>query len=139
MNIWTTSDASSPELKTYIPQSKYGFVLLTTRNQQLATSLVGPEVISIHEMDDKMATDLLRASLIRKDLVNDSQTTTQLLCQLSCLPLAIIQAASYMNQTGISVATYVSLLERQENEMVELLSQDFEDEGINNSVAVTWL
>ena len=143
MNIWTTSDASSPALKTYIPQSKYGFVLFTTRNQQLATSLVGPEVISIPEMDDKMATDLLRASLIRKDLVNDSQTTTQLLCQLSCLPLAIIQAASYMNQTGISVATYLSLLERQENEMVELLSQDFEDEWryaeSKNPVAVTWL
>ncbi|KAN0083910.1 hypothetical protein V8E54_002998 [Elaphomyces granulatus] len=124
MNIWTTSDSSSPTLKTYIPQSKYGFILFTTRNQQLATSLVGPEVISIPEMDDKMATDLLR--------VVDS-----------CLPLAIIQAASYMNQTGISVATYLSLLERQENEMVELLSQDFEDEWryaeSTNAVAVTWL
>jgi nucleoside phosphorylase/tetratricopeptide (TPR) repeat protein len=143
MNIWTTSDAPSPTLKTYIPQSKYGFVLFTTRNQQVATSLVGPEVISIHEMDDKMATDLLRASLIHKDLVNDSQPTTQLLRQLSCLPLAIIQAASYINQTGISVATYLSLLERQENEMVELLSQDFEDEWryaeSKNPVAVTWL
>ncbi|KAN0083379.1 hypothetical protein V8E54_002467 [Elaphomyces granulatus] len=143
MNMWTTSDASSPALKTYIPQSRYGFVLFTTRNQQVATSLVGPEVISIHEMDDKMATDLLRASLIRKDLVNDSQTTTQLLHQLSCLPLAIIQAASYLNQTGISVATYLSLLEREENEMVELLSQDFEDEWryaeSKNPVAVTWL
>ena len=143
MNIWATSDGSSPALKTYIPQSKYGFVLFTTRNQQLATSLVGPEVISIPEMDDRMAIDLLRASLVRKDLLNDPQTTTQLLHQLSCLPLAIIQAASYMNQTGISVATYLSLLERQENEMVELLSQDFEDEWryaeSKNAVAVTWL
>ncbi|KAN0087051.1 hypothetical protein V8E54_000739 [Elaphomyces granulatus] len=143
MNMWTTSDGSSPVLKTYIPQSKYGFVLFTTRNQQLATTLVGPEVISIPEMDDKMATDLLRASLIRKDLVNDSQPTAQLLCQLSCLPLAIIQAASYMNQTGVSVATYLSLLEGQENEIVELLCQDFEDEWryaeSKNPVAVTWL
>ncbi|KAN0087059.1 hypothetical protein V8E54_000747 [Elaphomyces granulatus] len=143
MNMWTTSDGSSPVLKTYIPQSKYGFVLFTTRNQQLATTLVGPDVIGIPEMDEKMATDLLRASLIRKDLVNDSQTTTQLLRQLSCLPLAIIQAASYMNQTGISVSTYLSLLERQENEIVELLSQDFEDEWryveSKNPVAVTWL
>ncbi|KAN0087046.1 hypothetical protein V8E54_000734 [Elaphomyces granulatus] len=143
MNMWTTSDGSSPVLKTYIPQSKYGFVLFTTRNQQLATSLVGPDVISIPEMDDKIATDLLRASLIRKDLVNDSQPTAQLLCQLSCLPLAIIQAASYMNQTGVSAATYLSLLERQENEIVELLSQDFEDEWryaeSKNPVAVTWL
>ncbi|KAN0084700.1 hypothetical protein V8E54_001167 [Elaphomyces granulatus] len=72
-----------------------------------------------------MVTSLLRASLIRKDLMNDSQTTTQLLCQLSCLPLAIIQAANYMNQTGIS-----SL-------------EDFEDKWryteCKNPVAVTWL
>jgi hypothetical protein len=112
MNIWTTSDGSSPALKTYIPQSKYGFVLFTTRNRQLATKLVGPEVIDIPQMDDKMATDLLRASLIDKDLVNDHQTTTQLLHQLSCLPLAIIQAASYINETEISIATYLSLLAR---------------------------
>jgi hypothetical protein len=80
-------------------------------------------------MDNKMATDLLRASLIRKELVDDSQTTcyaTPVPIQLSTINI-IIQAASYMNQTGIYVATYVSPLERQENEMVELLSQDFED------------
>ena len=142
-NIWLTSDGSSPALNTYLPQSKYGFVLFTSRNRQLATKLVGPDVIKICQMDDKMATDLLRASLIDKNLVNDHQTTTQLLHQLSCLPLAITQAASYINETEISVATYLSLLQSQENVMVELLSQDFEDEwryaGINNSVAVTWL
>ena len=106
MNIWAASDGSPPVLKTYIPQSNYGFVLFTTRSQQLATKLVGPEVIIIPEMDYKLATDLLRASLIHKDLGNDHQTTTQLLRQLSCLPLAIIQAASYMNETGMSVDTY---------------------------------
>ena len=143
MNIWLTSDGSSSVLDTYLPQSKYGFVLFTSRNRQLATKLVGPDVINICQMDDKMATDLLRASLIRKDLVNDHQTTAQLLRQLSCLPLAITQAASYINETEISVTTYLSLLQSQENMMVELLSQDFEDEwryaGINNSVAATWL
>jgi hypothetical protein len=94
-------------------------------------------------MDDRMAMDLLRVSLIDKNLVNDYQTTRQLLRQLSCLPLAITQAASYINETEISVANYLSLLQCQENVMVELLSQDFEDEwryaGFNNSVAVTWL
>ena len=43
----------------------------------------------------------------------------------------------------MSIATYLSLLERQENVMVELLSQDFEDEWryaeSKNPVAVTWL
>ena len=143
MNIWATSDGSSPALKTYIPNSKYGFVLFTTRNGQFATKLVGPEVIDIPQMDNEMAAELLKASLIRKYLVDDYQIATQLLRQLSCLPLAIIQAASYINETGISVGTYLSLLERQENVMVELLSQDFEDEWryaeSKNPVAVTWL
>ena len=95
------------------------------------------------QMDDKIAIDLLRASLIDKDLMNDYQTTSQLLHHLSCLPLAIIEAASYINETEISVATYVSLLQGQESGMVELLSQDFEDEWryaeIKNPVAATWL
>ncbi|KAN0087102.1 hypothetical protein V8E54_000790 [Elaphomyces granulatus] len=143
MNIWSTFDGSSPVLNTCLPQSKYGFVLFTTRNRQLATKLVGPDVIDICQMSDMMATNLLTTSLIRKDLVNDHEATTQLLHQLSCLPLAITQAASYINETAISIATYLSLLQSQENVMVELLSQNFEDEwryaGINNSVAVTWL
>jgi hypothetical protein len=88
MNTWVISDGSSPALKTYVPQNKYGFVLFTTRNRQLATKLVGPEIINIAQMDDEMAADLLRASLIDKDPVNDHQMTTQLR-ELSCLPLAI--------------------------------------------------
>jgi hypothetical protein len=51
--------------------------------------LVSPDVINIAQMDDEMAADLLRASLIDKDPVNDHQMTTQLLHELSCLPLAI--------------------------------------------------
>ena len=86
MDIWLTSDESSPALNTYIPESKYGFFLFTSRNRQLATKLVGPEVINIPQMDDQMATDLLRTSLIRKDLVNDHKATTQLLRQLGYLP-----------------------------------------------------
>ena len=34
-SIWLTSDGSSPAMDTYLPQSKYGFVLFTSRNQQL--------------------------------------------------------------------------------------------------------
>ena len=38
-NIWVTSNGSSPALKTYIPQSKYGFVLLLATKRG-ATQLV---------------------------------------------------------------------------------------------------
>ncbi|KAN0066838.1 hypothetical protein V8E54_015010 [Elaphomyces granulatus] len=140
----------------WIPSTTYMSIAVTTAEikmrevgpwllivDNLVTKLVGPDVIKICQMDDKMATELLRASLIDKNLVNDHQIITQLLHQLSYLPLAITQAASYINKTEISIANYLSLLQSQENVMVELLSQDFEDEWryavINNSVAITWL
>ena len=62
-------------------------------DSSIATKLVGPEVIDISQMEDEMATDVLRASLIRK---YHYQITTQLLHQLGCLPLAIIQAVTLM-------------------------------------------
>jgi hypothetical protein len=97
----------------------------------------------IPEMDIGMATDLLKVSLIQKDLIDDHHNTTLLLHHLSCLPLAIIQAAASINETGLSLATYFSLLHEQEDEIIELLGRDFEDEWryaeIKNPVAVTWL
>jgi Tetratricopeptide repeat len=64
-------------------------------------------------------------------------------CPYRCEHDGIAQAASYINETKISVATYLSLLQRQEDVEVELLSQDFEDEWryaeSKNPVAVTWL
>ncbi|PGH16299.1 hypothetical protein AJ79_01838 [Helicocarpus griseus UAMH5409] len=142
-DMWMNIGDSSPALKSCIPHSKNGFVLFTTRNQQLAIKLVGPEIIKLLEMGEDMAADLLRMSLIRKDLVDDDDAFRLLLHELSCLPLAIIQAANYINETETSLSTYLSLLRNQETVMVELLSQDFEDEwryaDINNPVAATWL
>jgi hypothetical protein len=102
---------------TYLPQSKHGFVLFTIWNGQLATKLVGP---TFPQMDDKMAIELLRAFFIHKYLVNDHETTTQLLHQLSCLPL---EAASYINKPK-----YQSPLTCHCFEIRKIWwSQDFED------------
>jgi Tfp pilus assembly protein PilF len=57
--------------------------------------------------------------------------------------LAIIQAASYINQNVITLARYVLLLNQQDNGVLELLSQEFEDDWrykeLKNPVAMTWL
>jgi nucleoside phosphorylase/tetratricopeptide (TPR) repeat protein len=143
IDMWVSSKNSSLALKSFLPQSQHGFTLFTTRNQQLATDLVGPDIISVSEMDDVTAKDLLKASLVRKELLKDDNSATMLVQQLSGLPLALIQAASYINRNLISLDTYLSLLNNQESEMVELLSQDFQDDwrykDIKNPVAVTWL
>ncbi|KAH8706069.1 hypothetical protein BGW36DRAFT_22327 [Talaromyces proteolyticus] len=142
LEMWKSSGSSSG-LKSFLPHSDCGFILVTTRNRQLATLLVGPEVISIGEMDDQMAANLLLASLTQKDVNHHDQIGTELVRQLSGLPLAIVQAASYINETGIPLESYLSLLHEQEDVLLDLLSQDFEDDwryhGVQNPVAATWL
>jgi hypothetical protein len=60
-----------------------------------------------------------------------------------CLPLAIVQAAAYINENNIALGDYLSLLAEQEEEIISLLSEEFEDEwryrSVKNPVAMTWL
>ncbi len=63
--------------------------------------------------------------------------------KLTYLPLAIVQAASYINQNNKSLATYLSLLAYQEKKLINLLSQHFENDSkhqdVKNPIAITWL
>jgi tetratricopeptide (TPR) repeat protein len=106
--------------------------------------LAGPELIIFPEINDETAINMLIMSLVRKGhLLEDHGVVMTLLQQLTFLPLAIIQAAAYINGTGISLTDYVSLLKEQEEDTIELLSKDFEDEWryaeIMNPVTMTWL
>src|SRR4029077_7307011 len=110
-----------------------------------AVKLAGPALITLSEMNKETATNMLRISLVQNSLLEDREAVTTLLQQLTFLPLAITQAASYINETGISITDYVSLLKEQEEDMIELLSKDFEnkwrnaDSEVTNPVVMTWL
>jgi hypothetical protein len=86
---------------------------------------------------------VLSKSLINQRLLNNHQDTINLLKQLTFLPLAIVQAAAYINENGTTLSDYLSLLDDQEQNVINLLSEDFEDEGryrdTKNPVATTWL
>lgn len=62
---------------------------------------------------------------------------------LTYLPLAIVQAALYINQNDESLTTYISLLADQEEHVIDLLSEHFKDESryrdVKNPVTITWL
>jgi hypothetical protein len=94
--------------------------------------------------NEETAVNMLRISLVQSDFLEDRKAVATLLQQLTFLPLAITQAAAYINEIGISLTDYyVSLLEEQEEDTIELLSKDFEDKWkyaeITNPVAMTWL
>jgi hypothetical protein len=110
---------------------------------KIAVKLAQQNVIEVPEMDEHMAMQLLQKCLVNQDLVNSKQDTKALLAQLTYLPLAIVQAAAFINENGIALADYLSLLADQEEEVINLLSEEFKDDwryrNAKNPVATTWL
>ncbi|KAL4865102.1 hypothetical protein BDV12DRAFT_200486 [Aspergillus spectabilis] len=143
IDMWSEGTAAATELTEFLPQSEEGRILFTTRNRKLAVKLASPFVIDVSEPDVETGMKILEKALVRKDLLEDRDTTITLLEQLVFLPLAIIQAAAYINANDIALSDYTALLQEQEPDVIELLSEDFDDNGrykqIQNPVATTWL
>ena len=136
-------DRKSNKLSEYLPFSTLGSILFTTRDRKAATRFAGSNVIDVDEMDDTESKELFQRSLQNKHLIEDKDNITKLLNSLVNLPLAIMQAAAYLNANCCTIAEYLSLYEESSDSVTKLLSKDFEDvrryPGIKNPVATTWL
>ncbi|KAH8663632.1 P-loop containing nucleoside triphosphate hydrolase protein [Tricladium varicosporioides] len=144
VNMWITQlEPGSSRLIDYLPRSEQGCIIFTTRDRKTAVKLASQNVVEVPEMDEDVAIQLLQKSLIHSDLVNNRTNTVALVKELTYLPLAIIQAAAYINENGIAFVDYLSLLADQEEAVIDLLSEEFEDDGrynnTKNPVATTWL
>ncbi|KAK6811373.1 hypothetical protein RU639_012792 [Aspergillus parasiticus] len=142
MEMWSEDNTNSPVLTDFLPQCEQGHILFTTRSRKVAVKLASPYVITISEPDTEIAVKILQNSLVEKNLLNDRGTAITLLEQLAFLPLAITQAAAYINENSIGLSDYLMLLKDQEPGVIELLSENFGDEGrykeTQNPVALTW-
>ncbi|KAH9207879.1 hypothetical protein DL95DRAFT_481880 [Leptodontidium sp. 2 PMI_412] len=144
VNMWITqSRPGSGRLIDFLPRSKQGCIIFTTRDRKTAVKLAYQNVVEVPDMDENVAIQLLQKCLVNPDLVHNRPDTIALLKELTYLPLAIVQAVAYINENGITFADYLLLLADQEEEVINLLSEEFEDDGryhnIKNPVAKTWL
>ncbi|KAH8703588.1 putative kinesin light chain [Talaromyces proteolyticus] len=139
VDMWVNGASA---LKDSLPENENGRILFTSRNHRLAVDLASPHVISITELDEDTGWAFLQKSLIQKDLLNNRDIYVSLLEHLAFLPLAISQAVAFINRNGISLEDYIMLLKEQEPELIELLSDDFQDKwrynDIQNPIATTW-
>lgn len=145
LEMWTepTETSRGGALRSFLPKSDQGAIMFTTRSNRVAQYLASTNVIQINELDEQKAINVLKNCLIDKSLLNDADSTQKLLESLTFLPLAIVQAASFINQNLLDIASYVNILNGQDQDVIDLLSEEFEDEGryrsIRNPVAMTWL
>ncbi|PVH67903.1 hypothetical protein DL98DRAFT_442468 [Cadophora sp. DSE1049] len=148
INMWTGSKGSdrvSSSLKDYLPTSQKGRIVFTSRDRKTAYNLVqrSQHIVEVPELSEEVAIELLQKYVPKLELGTHKDDAKSLLEKLTYLPLAIVQAASYINQNDESLATYLSLLADQEEEVIDLLSEHFEDDSryrdVKNPVAMTWL
>lgn len=127
----------------YIPNSGAGSILYTTRSKTNALRLTGEgKTIHISEMSIADSKSLLRTKLNGE--TSDEESWIDLLETVERLPLAIVQAASYIRQNSWSVSKYLRHFHAQEeNASIHFLLHDFHDKTRQNTVAnpvfKTWI
>ncbi|GMG01878.1 unnamed protein product [Aspergillus oryzae] len=141
ISFW--ADKTKGTTTSNLPNSKHGSILFTTRSHKTAIRLAGRNIVTVKAMNSALAKNLLGNTLIDRSLLTDERATADLLQKLTYLPLAIVQAAAFINKNKMTLSEYISLHESTEESTIDILSQKFEDEGRyedgKNSVATTWL
>ncbi|KAA8641429.1 uncharacterized protein ATNIH1004_001894 [Aspergillus tanneri] len=140
--MWLTASDTALALEELLPEGGQGRILFTTRNRKLTMMLAPFNTVPIPDVDRETALKILERTLENEDVLKDSTISATLLEQLAFLPLAITQAAAYIIENGINLSTYLALLQEQEQDTVELLSEDFRDQDairISRTRISTWL
>lgn len=140
----TTANAGRGRgLWTYLPQSSHGSILITTRNKEVARKLTGnhKNIIEVPTMDKDHALALLAKKAGRQP---DMDNSAALVKALEYMPLAISQAAAYIQQQAprTSIGQHLNEFRKSERCKLRLLSRDEEslwrDHSASNSVILTW-
>jgi tetratricopeptide (TPR) repeat protein len=127
---------------SYLPQSKNGSVLVTSRTRSVARQLAEEnDIIPIEPMDEAGAQALLQKKL-GEEVNRDS--TAELAEALEFMPLALVQAAAYIRQRALrcSVQQYLEMFHKSDRKRMDLLDNDGgllrRDEKAKNSILITW-
>ena len=113
-------------MQRFLPPAGHGRVLITSQNA------VWPhgQALEVPVLD----TEVAAAFLVSRTGDPDEQAATELAGELGGLPLALEQAAAYIQATGTSLAGYLALFRERR---AELLARG-EPAGYRRTVATTW-
>ena len=128
-------------LYRYIPQLACGTILWTSRDKNIAGTLVSARRgIEVQAMTNNEAT-LLLARTRDVALTAGEGGVADLLEELQRLPLAISQAGAYIRRMSITAQEYLSLLRQGKSRWEVLERSDFNrhrQPAVSNSVLETW-
>ncbi|KAH0045052.1 hypothetical protein KCU78_g285, partial [Aureobasidium melanogenum] len=112
-------------LEKYLPQTAHGTILVTSRNTDAATNVIGGHrgVIKVEPMGEEDALQLLRTRVPFSDATRAD--AKKLVHKLEYIPLAITHAGAYIESRAstTTIATYLDLFRESETNQVHLLSR----------------
>ncbi|KAH8800760.1 hypothetical protein F5884DRAFT_537301 [Xylogone sp. PMI_703] len=131
----------SGQLRDYLPSNPHGQIIFTTRSRKVAGDLTASSVLELKDMSEAEAQRLLEQRIPKQALHHNEKAVNELLKMLAYLPLAIVQAAAFINNNSISVSGYISLFQEAGTE-AELFGEHFEDSSryreMESTIAKTW-
>ncbi|KAK8028999.1 hypothetical protein PG991_006055 [Apiospora marii] len=136
------ASASGSILHNAVPRGPHGTILWTSRDQQIAGSLVGArQAVHIVQMTAQEATTLLETVRNEETKEEEREDVQRLLDELGCLPLPISQAAAYIRRTSTSIAAYLSEIQKRKKRRKLLGRSEYDRHRrpeVSNSVLETW-
>jgi hypothetical protein len=104
----TTGSFQAVSLIKYLPVSSQGAIVFTTTDRKTAATLALQNIVELPNMEQNIAQRMLEMCLISP--TNKPEVADLLLKELAYLPLAIVQAAAYININKITLRKYLLLL-----------------------------
>ena len=134
------SDPQQIRYADYLPKSVAGSILLTTRNGKVGHDFAAAYnnlVLAVMNVEESISLLLARLGPDASD-----ESLKNLAEQLDRVPLALVQASSFIIQNQVSVDRYLQLYQHSDSAKIRLLSENFEDEVRDplskNPIATTW-
>jgi tetratricopeptide (TPR) repeat protein/tRNA A-37 threonylcarbamoyl transferase component Bud32 len=105
-------NAPNPEvIRSYLPRFHSGHVLITTRHQSWSDLAA---YVSVDVLEHQDAVEFL----LKRTGEADAQNAGELCEELGRLPLALEEAAAYLEATGRTIASYLPLLRRHQRRVL---------------------
>ncbi|KAJ7614912.1 hypothetical protein FB45DRAFT_873781 [Roridomyces roridus] len=115
--LFDNADDPKLNLSSFFPQCTHGNIIITSRNPKLAT--YGPASHSqVGDLDTENAALLLLARAVKEHTDENYTLAMGIVQELSCLPLAIVQAGAYIAKFKC-LKNYLSIYRKNKEELLQ--------------------
>uniref|UniRef100_A0A0D2YA73 Uncharacterized protein n=1 Tax=Fusarium oxysporum (strain Fo5176) TaxID=660025 RepID=A0A0D2YA73_FUSOF len=143
INLFYPKGTDERSLASFLPKRYNGAILVTSRSLDVAERLIGSHknIFQVSTMDEAQGLHLITNKLTGEF---EHDAAVELLQALDYIPLAITQAAAYINRRSPreSVESYLEAFQESDQKKNSLLEVDLgdlrRDETVSNSVITTW-